>query len=80
VISASEDLSCGNGGDPCPTITIEPGGTVLTVTTSGRRHPFSHRRRHDRHDGTTAAAVPPSPRRSRGWRLPALPRLITIRL
>ena len=61
MISASKDLSCGNGGNPCPTITIEPGGTVLTVTTSGRRHPFNHRRRHDRHDGAPAAAVLPSP-------------------
>ena len=58
-ISASQNLSCGNGGNPCPTITIEPGGTVLTVAASGRRHPFRHRRRHDRHDGTPTATVLP---------------------
>ena len=54
-ITASQNLSCGNGGNACPTITIEPGGTVLTVTTSGRRHPFEHRRRHHRHDGRPTA-------------------------
>jgi RNA polymerase sigma factor (sigma-70 family) len=50
-ITASQDLSCGDEDNPCPTITIEPGGTVLTVTTSGRRHPFKHRRP----DGTPTA-------------------------
>ena len=71
LITASKDLSCGNGGNPCPTITIEPGGTVLTVTTSGRRHPFRHRRRHHRHDLVPAATVLPS---SAPWRRPALAR------
>jgi hypothetical protein len=56
-ITASQNLSCGNGGNQCPAITIEPGGTVLTVTTSGRRHPFKYRRRQHRHDGTPAATV-----------------------
>jgi hypothetical protein len=56
-ITASRNLSCGAGGNQCPTITIEPGGTVLTVTTSGRRHPFRRRRRPHRHDGGPAAAV-----------------------
>jgi RNA polymerase sigma factor (sigma-70 family) len=55
-ISASQNLSCGYGGNACPTITIEPSGTTLTVTTSGRRHPFRHRRRPDRHDGRPGAA------------------------
>jgi hypothetical protein len=59
-ISASQDLSCGEGGSPCPTITIEPGGTVFTVTTSGRRHPFKHHRRRRGNDGTPAGAVLPS--------------------
>jgi RNA polymerase sigma factor (sigma-70 family) len=57
VITASQNLSCGNGRDPCPAITIEPGGTVLTVTTSWRRHPFRHRRRPHPHDGAPAATV-----------------------
>jgi RNA polymerase sigma factor (sigma-70 family) len=57
-ISASRDLSCGDGENPCPTITIEPGGTVLTVTTSGRRHPFKRPRRPDGQDDTAAAATP----------------------
>ena len=59
-ITASQDLSCGDEGNPCPAITIEPGGVVFTVTTSGRRHPFKHRRRPDGHDGLPAATVRPS--------------------
>ncbi len=59
-ITASQKLSCGTGGNPCPTITIEPGGTVLTVSTSGRRHPFRHRRRQHRQDGMPAATAVPS--------------------
>jgi hypothetical protein len=55
-ITASQDLSCGSKGNPCPVITIEPGGYVFTVTTSGRRHPFKHRR-HRRHDGMPAATA-----------------------
>ena len=69
-ITASQKLSCGTGGNPCPTITIEPGGTVLTVSTSGRRHPFRHRRRQHRQDGMPAAIAVPSS--ARDTAVPAL--------
>jgi hypothetical protein len=38
-ITASANLSCGqrHGGSACPTITIEPGGTVFTITGRGHR-------------------------------------------
>jgi hypothetical protein len=48
-VTASQNLSCGHKDRHCPTFTIQPGGTVFTITT-GRRHPFKHRRQHQ-YDG-----------------------------
>jgi hypothetical protein len=61
VITASKDLSCGrHGGTPCPTITIEPGGTAFTITT-GRGHPFKRGRRQRHDDGPASVHVAPAP-------------------
>jgi RNA polymerase sigma factor (sigma-70 family) len=38
-IAADQYLNCGPGGSPCPTVTVNPGGTVYTIWTEwGHQH------------------------------------------